>query len=122
MPYQGYVWTMLNTTVPWSITFNSSGLYPRHLLKFSLSGLPDAADLKVELDGVDLGWTPQPDIGVDRWHYDIYRNETLKDGLHFIQFTLENQQRQGAAQLCSLEVLEFGDQSEYAMYSLIIFN
>ncbi|KZT69611.1 hypothetical protein DAEQUDRAFT_669439 [Daedalea quercina L-15889] len=114
MPMQAYPWTLLNTSTPWSVAFNSSGAYSRHLVRFSLSGLPEAGDLKVELDGEDLGWTPRADIGADRWHYDIHRDDALSAGEHKATFTLANDARQGTAQLCSVEVLEFGDEEEFA--------
>ncbi|KAH9850218.1 IgA peptidase M64-domain-containing protein [Lenzites betulinus] len=113
MPMQAYPWTMLNASQSWSTTFNSSGTYARHLVRFSLSGLPDKDDLRVELDGKDLGWVPRGDIGVDRWHYDIKLNRTLKSGEHQVKFTLRNKEREGEAQLCSVEVLEFGDEDEF---------
>ncbi len=62
--------------------------------------------------GGDLGWVPRKDIGVDRWHYDTKINETLKEGEHEVKFVLKNGEREGEAQLCSVEVLEFGDESE----------
>ncbi|OCH90452.1 hypothetical protein OBBRIDRAFT_793331 [Obba rivulosa] len=113
MPMQAYAWTMLNTTEPWSVRFNSSGRYPRHLVRFSLSGLPDEDDLSVVIDGNRLPWSPRPDIGVDRWHYDIHRSESLAEGEHELSFTLENGNREGIAQLCSAEILEFGDETEF---------
>lgn len=112
MPFQVYPWTILNTTAPWVLNFTSSGTFSRHLIRFSLSGLPEASDLKVELDGVDLGWVPKEDIGVDRWHYDIYRDEPLSGGTHQVAFTLVNKDREGVAQLCSAEGLEFGNEDE----------
>ncbi|EDR13209.1 uncharacterized protein LACBIDRAFT_230303, partial [Laccaria bicolor S238N-H82] len=113
MPMQAYPWTMLNSSSPWSITFPSSGMYSSHLVRFSLSGLPEKSDLKVEIDGVDLGWVPEPNIGVDRWHYDIHRSGGLRLGEHEIKFTLLEGSREGIAQLCSVEVLEFGDEDEF---------
>ncbi|EMD39663.1 hypothetical protein CERSUDRAFT_111969 [Gelatoporia subvermispora B] len=113
MPMQKYAWTMLNTSVPWSVSFNSSGTYPRHLVRFSLSGLPDEDDLSVVLDGERLPWTPKPGIGVDRWHYDIHRSISMTEGEHRLSFTLENGDKEGLAQLCSAEILEFGDETEF---------
>ncbi|GJE91909.1 IgA peptidase M64-domain-containing protein [Phanerochaete sordida] len=113
MPLQNYAWTMLNASTPWATTFNASGRYARHLVRFSLSGLPAAADLSVRLDGEDLGWAPRKDIGVDRWHYDVHRDDGLKDGLHEVSFTLKNKEREGIAQMCSVEILEFGDESQF---------
>ena len=112
MPLQNYAWTLLNTSAAWSTTFNSSGQYAWHLIRFSLSGIPAASDLVVSLDGTDLHWAPRADIGVDRWHYDIKLNHTLVEGEHEVTFTLKNNQTEGEAQLCSVEVLEFGDESE----------
>ncbi|GJE91910.1 IgA peptidase M64-domain-containing protein [Phanerochaete sordida] len=113
MPLQTYAWTMLNTSTPWSTNFTSSGLYARHLVRFSLSGLPQAKDLSVRLDGEDLGWVPKPGIGVDRWHYDIYRDEGLAGGAHEVKFTLKEGKREGVAQLCSVEIVEFGDETQF---------
>ncbi|KAK6992530.1 hypothetical protein R3P38DRAFT_3225605 [Favolaschia claudopus] len=113
MPMQAYAWTLLNTSTPWSVKFDSSGAYARHLVRFSVSGLPEAADLRVELDGEDLGWTPRADIGLDRYHYDVHRDGGLSAGEHTLSFTLLNGAREPAAQMCSAEVLEFGDESEF---------
>ncbi|KAF8627467.1 hypothetical protein AX17_006279 [Amanita inopinata Kibby_2008] len=113
MPAQAYPWTLLACSTPWLINFTSSGLYSRHLLRFSLSGLPEKTDLKIEFDGINLNWAPRPDIGLDRWHYDIYRDIPLGSGGHQVKFTLLNGVREGVAQLCSVEVLEFGNESEF---------
>jgi len=116
MPMQSYAWALLNTSTPWSIKFTSSGIYSRHVVRFSLSGLPDKRDLKVELDGTNLCWTPRADIGLDRWHYDIHRDQVLSAGEHEVKFTLENAGREGVAQLCSVEILEFGDDDESVLH------
>ncbi|EPQ54790.1 hypothetical protein GLOTRDRAFT_139285 [Gloeophyllum trabeum ATCC 11539] len=113
MPMQNYAWTMLNTSEPWSVTFNSSGMYDRYLLRFSLSGVPEKQALSVEFDDQDLGWTPRKDIGVDRWHYDIHKSAALEEGLHQVKFTLKDSALEGTAQLCSVEVLEFGTEKEF---------
>lgn len=82
-------------------------------MRFSLlSGLPKQTDVKVEIDGIDLGWEPMPEIGVDRWHSDIHRDDDLEGGEHHVQFTLLNSEREGIAQLCNLEILEFGAEDE----------
>ncbi|KZP26330.1 hypothetical protein FIBSPDRAFT_732610 [Athelia psychrophila] len=113
MPIQAYPWTILNTSSPWSITFDSSGTYARHLLKFSLSGIPSVDDLSVLFDGVDLGWEPRHDIGLDRWHYDVLTEAGLSAGSHEVSFVLREQSATNLAQLCSVEVLEFGDETEF---------
>ncbi|KAK2465309.1 hypothetical protein APHAL10511_002663 [Amanita phalloides] len=115
MPMQAYPWMLLNSSMPWSINFTSSGLYSRHLVKFSLSGLPEVTDIAITFDGENLDWKPRPDIGLDRWHYDIRRSFPLGHGDHEIKFTLLNENREGAAQLCSVEVLEFGDEVEQVL-------
>lgn len=119
MPMQAYPWTMLNASAPWTVAFNSSGAYARHLVRFSLSGLPAATDLRVEIDGEDLGWTPRVDIGLDRWHYDVHRDQALSAGEHQVKFTLANGEREGTAQLCSVEVLEFGTEDECVCYEYL---
>jgi hypothetical protein len=114
---QEYAWAMLNTSTPWSTKFTSSGAYSRHLVRFSLSGLPESSDLTVELDDSDLGWTPQESIGLDRWHYDIHSKHGLSLGEHEVKFTLVNGDREGRAQLCSVEIIEFGNEDEFVMHS-----
>ncbi|ETW82139.1 hypothetical protein HETIRDRAFT_61336 [Heterobasidion irregulare TC 32-1] len=113
MPIQDYAWTLLNSTSAWSAYFNSSGTYSRYLIRFSLSGLPEKDDLSVLFDGEDLGWTPKEGLGVDRYFYDIYKNERLSEGEHKIEFVLKNAEREGIAQMCSIEVLEYGSEQEF---------
>lgn len=120
MPFQSYAWTMLNTTTPWSATFTSSGNYTWHRVRFSLSGLPNASDLKVYLDGNDLHWKPRLDIGLDRWHYDILHDTGLKNTIHELRFELLGRDLEGVAQLCSAEIIEYGDEEEYVLHSLLI--
>ncbi|KAL1756085.1 IgA peptidase M64-domain-containing protein [Schizophyllum commune] len=114
MPMQTYPWTLLNTTTPWSVTFDSAGTYSKYLVRFSLSGLPERGDVKVRIDGRDLGWEPKEGIGMDRWHYDFLVGEGLAAGSHELVFELVNGEREGAAQLCNAEVIEYGDDGEYS--------
>ncbi|KAJ7234471.1 IgA peptidase M64-domain-containing protein [Mycena rebaudengoi] len=93
----------------------SSGEFTRHLVRYSISGVSDKGDIKVELDGVDLRWEPRTGINLDRWHYDLYRDETLSGGNHTLKFTLLNGDRMGTAQLCNAEILEYGNEDEYSI-------
>ncbi|KAI0762017.1 IgA peptidase M64-domain-containing protein [Trametes elegans] len=113
MPLQAYPWTLLNTSAPWSARFSSSGTYASHAVSFSLAGVPDADELRVELDGADLGWVPRADIGVDRWFYVTQIGRGLAGGEHEIRFTLRDPRHEGQAQLCSLEVIEYGSEDEF---------
>ncbi|KAJ7223899.1 IgA peptidase M64-domain-containing protein [Mycena haematopus] len=113
MPMQDYAWALLNTSTPWAVTFTSSGAYVRHLVRFSVSGIPAAGDMRVELDGEDLGWVPRAGIGMDRYHYDVYREGGLSAGEHTLSFKLVNGEREPEAQMCNAEVLEFGDEDEF---------
>ncbi|VDB91819.1 unnamed protein product [Peniophora sp. CBMAI 1063] len=113
MPLQDYAWTMLNTSSAWSTTFVSAGSYARHLVRFSLSGLPHSDALNVLIDGEDIGWKAKEDLGLDRWHYDIYRDVSLPGGSHQITFKLNDATLEGHAQLCSLEILEYGHPNEF---------
>jgi hypothetical protein len=112
MPLQVYAWTILNHSEPYSATFTSSGTFSRYLIRFSLSGIPSSDDLKVLLDGEDLGWEPKSGIGIDRWHYDIYKDTPLSGGEHILEFALQSSGNASIAQLCSFEILEFGDEDE----------
>ncbi|KAH9932704.1 IgA peptidase M64-domain-containing protein [Epithele typhae] len=113
MPLQDYAWAPLNASAPWSTTFISAGTFARGLVRFSLAGVPRVGDLRVALDGQDLRWAPRADIGVDRWHYDIELEEQLGGGEHVVSFELQEGAREGVAQLCSVEVLEFGNEDEF---------
>lgn len=133
MPLQEWAWTLLNTSTPWSARFNSVGTYARYLMRFSISGVPLEGEVRVLFDGEDLGWRPMDGIGMDRWvcltflfttyvlmintalyryHYDVYRNTSLAAGEHNVTVVLESKEHEGTAQLCSFEVLEFGDEDE----------
>ncbi|KAJ7600264.1 IgA peptidase M64-domain-containing protein [Mycena floridula] len=101
MPLQIYAWTMLNASESWSAKFISSGTFSHK------------RDVKLELDGLDLGWEPKEGLGVDRWHYDFYIDGALTGGEHELKFTLLNPELEGVAQLCSAEILEFGDKDEF---------
>lgn len=61
---------------------------------------------------MDVDWTPRKDIGVDRWFYDMQFNETLEGGPHELKFRLSEGALIGQAQLCSLEVIEYGTENE----------
>lgn len=82
-------------------------------MKFSVSGIPFKSHLRVELDGVDAGFEPRPDVGLDRWHYDIAKDEPLHAGEHEVSFWLGEEADERVAQLCSVEILEFGNDDEY---------
>lgn len=108
MPIQAYPWTLLNTTRKWSQTFTSAGTYDSYLLQFSVSGMTASSDLRVEVDGKDVGWKINPEVGVDRYIYNMQMDSKLGPGKHELSFTLLNPEIQGAAQLCNLEILEYG--------------
>lgn len=109
MPLQGYPWALLNMSQSWSQTFISAGIYDSHVVEFSVSGVAASGDLKVEIDGSDLGWEVNAVVGLDRWIYTIKTNEALTPGAHEVAFTLLNEERQGSAQLCHVKVLEYGN-------------
>ncbi|KAG8821207.1 hypothetical protein FRC18_011411 [Serendipita sp. 400] len=112
-PLQAYPWSMLNISMPYTAPFNSSGTYSSYMLRFSLSGMPHKEDLSIKIDDQDVRWQPRDGIGMDRWHYDIFQNKTLSAGPHNLTFTLNNDVLAGRAQLCSFEIIEYGDKSEF---------
>lgn len=69
-----------------------------------------SSDLRVEIDGNDVGWELNPSIGVDRYIYNIKIDERLSLGEHEVSFTLLNEEVEGSAQLCNLEVIEYGEE------------
>ncbi|KAF3055261.1 hypothetical protein GL218_07476 [Daldinia childiae] len=77
------------------------------------SGVTATSDFLVEIDGKDAGWEWNPAVGEDRYIYNIKIDEALTPGEHEIKFTLLNEERQGSAQLCNFEVIEYGDEEEF---------
>jgi hypothetical protein len=82
------------------------------LVRFSLSGIPETDHLSITLDGEELKWQPRPDVQLDRWHYDLYRSGPLAAGSHKLSFTLGEKALEGTAQLCSAEIIEYGNDTE----------
>ncbi|CCA71389.1 hypothetical protein PIIN_11860 [Serendipita indica DSM 11827] len=111
-PLQAYPWTILNASTPYTALFDSSGLFSWHMVRFSLSGFPKKHDLTVLLDGENIGWEPRPDIGMDRWHYDIKRQKALLPGQHNLTFSVAEDAQVSQGQLCSFEIIEYGNSSE----------
>lgn len=101
----------------------SLGAYPFNLIRFSISGIPNSDQLTVSLDGNDLGWEVQKDVGIDRYFYDFLKLEDdsrLGQGNHSIEFVLNYPPASdvgGGPQLCSVEVLEYGGSEECAFIS-----
>jgi hypothetical protein len=71
MPLQAYPWKFLDIPQSWSQTFTSVGTYNGYMVQFSVSGVTISSDLKVKIDGTDLGWEANAAVGLDRWIYDI---------------------------------------------------
>ncbi|KAG8743139.1 hypothetical protein FRC10_000356 [Ceratobasidium sp. 414] len=116
VPLLEYPWTILNTTKPWSTTFTSDGTFSYALLRFSLSAVPDAEALHITLDGETISWEAKRGVGLDRWFYDVWvfgRNVGLRNGSHELSFALQEGGRDGLAQLCSVEVIEYGNENEF---------
>ncbi len=79
---------------------------------FSVSGAARNSDLVIVLDGVNLEFTPRADVGLDRWHYEIQRPASLKQGTHTLTFSKGPTARDQQVQVCSIEVLEFGEEGQ----------
>lgn len=112
MPIQAYPWTMLNVSSSWNAQFSSAGVYDNMELQFSISGVLASSDLRVELDGKDLGWEVNEIVGMDRWIYNMKFDEALSPGKHTLTFALQNEEREGTAQLCNLQLLEYGPEDQ----------
>ncbi|KAI0014013.1 IgA peptidase M64-domain-containing protein [Xylariaceae sp. FL0662B] len=115
MPIQAYPWTLLNTSQRWSQTFTSAGTYDTHLLQVSVSGVTASSDLRFEIDGEDVGWEVNPAVGADRYIYNMKVDEGLTPGEHELTLTLLNEELQGNAQLCNLEVIEYGSEFDFEL-------
>ncbi|KAL5639988.1 hypothetical protein ACGC1H_007329 [Rhizoctonia solani] len=107
-----YPWTMLNKSIPWSTNFTTDGTFDSALLRVSLSGIPDGSHLEISLDGIIATWKTNPDIDIDRWFYDIPIG-ALENGTHELKFALKERGKEGLAQLCSVEVIEYGNTTEF---------
>jgi hypothetical protein len=103
---------MLNVSSSWNAQFSSAGVYDNMELQFSISGVLASSDLRVELDGKDLGWEVNEIVGMDRWIYNMKFDEALSPGKHTLTFALQNEEREGTAQLCNLQLLEYGPEDQ----------
>ncbi|KAG8944519.1 hypothetical protein FRC04_001741 [Tulasnella sp. 424] len=128
MPLQLYPWTYLtDTSTPFRASFYASGTFSRYSMLFSVSGAAQKSDLIILLDGRNVEFNPRKDIGRDRWHYEIHSSKSalprnldsqahasghLEEGMHEIEFYLGPTAHSGQVQLCSVEILEFGDEEE----------
>lgn len=70
-------------------------------------------------DGKDLNWEPKKGLGMDRYHYDIFRDDSLSEGEHEVKFVLNAEEREGVAQLCNVEILEFGSDPDESVLSIL---
>ncbi|KAF8704378.1 IgA Peptidase M64, partial [Rhizoctonia solani] len=112
VPLLVYPWTMLNKSTPWSTNFTVDGTFDSALLRTSLSGIPESSHLTITLDGTTVTWEANPEIGLDRWFYDVPIRKLAND-THELKFVLEEKGKEGLAQLCSLEVIEYGNATEF---------
>ncbi|KAJ1302413.1 hypothetical protein OPQ81_002731 [Rhizoctonia solani] len=112
VPLLVYPWTMLNKSTPWSTNFTTDGTFDSAILRVSLSGIPDGSHLGISLDETIIAWRTNPEIGVDRWFYDIPIGK-LQNGTHEVKFALQERGKEGLAQLCSVEVIEYGNATEF---------
>lgn len=128
MPLQLYPWTYLtDTSTPFRASFYASGTFSRYSILFSVSGAAQKSDLIILLDGRNVEFNPRKDIGRDRWHYEIHSSKSalprnldsqahasghLEEGMHEIEFYLGPTAHSGQVQLCSVEILEFGNEEE----------
>lgn len=128
MPLQLYPWTYLtDASTPFRASFYASGTFSRYSILFSVSGAAQKSDLIILLDGRNVEFNPRKDIGRDRWHYEIHSSKSalprnldsqahasgnLEEGMHEIEFRLGPTAHSGQVQLCSVEILEFGDEEE----------
>ncbi|CAE6458710.1 unnamed protein product [Rhizoctonia solani] len=112
VPVLVYPWTMLNKSTPWSTNFTTDGTFDFALLRVSLSGVPNGSHLGISLDGTIVPWKTNPEVGIDRWFYDIPIG-LLENGTHEVKFALKEEGKEGLAQLCSVEVIEYGNSTEF---------
>ncbi|KIO27039.1 hypothetical protein M407DRAFT_73808 [Tulasnella calospora MUT 4182] len=129
MPLQLYPWKYLTDAgAPFRASFYASGTFRRYSILFSVSGAAQKSDLIILLDGRNVEFNPRKDIGRDRWHYEIRSSRFalpknldsqaqtsghLEEGTHELEFRLGPTAQSGQVQLCSVEILEFGDEEEF---------
>ncbi|KAG8927206.1 hypothetical protein FRC01_007830 [Tulasnella sp. 417] len=129
MPLQLYPWKYLTDAgAPFRASFYASGTFNRYSILFSVSGAAQKSDLIILLDGRNVEFNPRKDIGRDRWHYEIHSSRLalprnldsqaqtsghLEEGTHEIEFRLGPTAQSGQVQLCSVEIIEFGDEEEF---------
>ncbi|KAI8607300.1 IgA peptidase M64-domain-containing protein, partial [Chytriomyces sp. MP71] len=108
-----YAWYDLSQG-PYTLNFTASGDYARYMMRFSLSGCNEDGAIKISVDGEELpNWTSKATL--DRFFYDEGRDNGFKAGAHTIVFSEAGPRPEGAPirQLCSVQVIEFGDKDEF---------
>ncbi|KAG8965554.1 hypothetical protein FRC00_000030 [Tulasnella sp. 408] len=138
MPLQLYPWKYLTDAgAPFRASFYASGTFSRYSILFSVSGAAQKSDLIILLDGRNVEFNPRKDIGRDRWHYEVHSSRFalpknldspaqtsghLEEGTHEIEFRLGPTAQSGQVQLCSVEILEFGDEEEFSSKNITTYR
>jgi hypothetical protein len=116
--HTSYAWYDL-AKGPYTLHFESDGLYHSWALQLSASGVEIEDSFQVFLDGIKLNWTT---VGhLDRAFYSWKGSKGLSKGNHSLEF------RQGLPastknirQLCSLALHEYGATNEFESSNTVI--
>ena len=113
--FQEYPWLDLSfgTWRKMFYTDGHDGGWERVYIQGSVSGVPDRADLWVGIDGIELDWYPTHND--DRRFLEWNSNKGFAPGFHVIEFRQLTEPAKGRMprQLCSLEIIEYGPESEF---------
>jgi len=119
--FQEYPWLDLSSG-PWRKVFYTDGHeggWERVYIQGSASGVPDRGDLWIGIDGYELNWYPTHND--DRRFLEWHSNKGFAPGFHVIEFRQLTEPAKGrmARQLCSIEIIEYGPESEYHMEKVL---
>ncbi|KAL1925383.1 uncharacterized protein VTP21DRAFT_266 [Calcarisporiella thermophila] len=102
---------------PYKIKFNTTGDYPRWMIRISASGMERDGAFKVLLDGKELPWKSNGDY--DRYFYKYYskgKHGGFKSGQHLLELRQglpKNGTGAPIRQLCSATVQEYASEDEF---------
>jgi hypothetical protein len=103
-------------------TDGHDGGWERVFIQASVSGCPEREDLWVGIDGRELDWFPTGND--DRRFLEWNSEEGFAPGFHVIEFRQLTEAKKGRMprQLCSIEIIEYGQEEEYHLEKVFKFG
>ncbi|KAL1923061.1 uncharacterized protein VTP21DRAFT_9437 [Calcarisporiella thermophila] len=106
---------------PYKVKFNTTGRFPRWMIRISASGVESEGSLKILLDGKAIPWKSTGDLDRHFFEYSSTGNNGgFKAGMHTLEFRQgfpKNGPSSPIRQLCSVTVQEYAGEDEFVLDS-----